>query len=202
VAGPAPVLSRRDVVEAPRRPGAGRHVLAGLLGLLLTPVGLLLVGVGIARLGDIAGTGEGTDVLGLSLLLLGALLLGAIALLGAWSPALPLVGGVVWGLGLGTAYLAAPGVMEDTAESMTADGTVPASVEQLAEAAMSGYLAVVGILLVTAGLAAAVARRRGRVFGGQQALYERAQAERATAQAERAVAQETARGAAPDGPRG
>lgn len=172
---PGEVRSRRDVPEPPAKAGLGRHLLAALLGLLLTPVALLLVGVGIARLGDIAGTNDmGTDALGMSLLIVGAVLLAALALLGLWSAVLPITGGVVWGLGLGIAYLAVPWAMEDLAESMTSDGRVPAAVDQLAEVAMSGYVVVIGALLVAAGVATALARRHGRRWAERQAAYERA----------------------------
>jgi len=149
-----------------------------VLGLLVTPVALLLVGVGLARLADIAGTNDmGTDVLGLSLLVTGAVLLAVIALLGVWSPALPIAGGTVWGIGLGIAYLAVPGVMDDAVDAMIA-GTPPAPVDQLAESAMSGYLVVIGAVLLAAGVAAGLARRRGRRWGAQAALAERARAAR------------------------
>ena len=172
VVPPGELRSRRDVPEPPSKPGIGRHLLAVLLGLLVTPVALLLVGVGIARLADIAGTDDmGTDALGLSLLVGGVVLLAAVVLLGVWSPALPITGGVVWGIGLGVAYLAVPGAMEDVAESMTGD--VPDPVDQLAQTAMSGYLVVVGTLLLAAGIAIAMARRRGRRWAEQVAAAER-----------------------------
>lgn len=171
---PAPTYrSRRDVPSAPTKPGFARHLLGVLLGLLVTPVGLLLVGVGLARLSDIAGTTEmGTDGLGLSLLVGGAVLLAAVVLLGLWTPALPITGGLVWGIGLGTAYLAVPGRMDDLVEQLTGDAPAPA--EQLAQTAMSGYLVLVGALLLAAGIATGVARRRGRRWAEQAAAAEQA----------------------------
>lgn len=167
--------SRRDVPEAPAKPGVGRHLLGVLLGLLVTPVGLLLVGVGIARLADIAGTDDmGTDALGLSLLIGGLLILAVVVLLGIWTPALPITGGAVWGVGLGAAYLAVPDALQDLVESMTGD--VPAPADQLARTAMSGYLVVVGTLVLAAGIATAVGRRRGRRWAEQVAAAERARA--------------------------
>ncbi|KGM15053.1 hypothetical protein N867_12470, partial [Actinotalea fermentans ATCC 43279 = JCM 9966 = DSM 3133] len=175
---PAPEYrSRRDVPEAPAKPGAWRHVLAALLGVLVTPVGLLLVGVGIARLADIAGTDDmGTDALGVGLLVGGLVLLAAVAVLGIWSPALPITGGALWGVGLGIAYLAVPDAMEDLVASITGD--VPAPADQLAQTAMSGYLVVVGTLLLAGGIATAVARRRGRRWAEQVAAAERIRAPR------------------------
>ena len=149
--------------EPPPRPGAGRHFLGTLLGLALTPVALLLIGIGTARLADVAVADEAmTDVLGLTLLIVGVVLLAVIVLLGAWSPMVPIAGGLVWGIGLGVAFLVVPTTMSDRLEGMSADNVVPGGVEQLAENAMSGSLLVTGTLLVAAGIAAARARRRGR----------------------------------------
>lgn len=168
----------RDLPEPPSRPGAGRHLLAALLGLVLTPFALTLVGIGNGRLADIAGTSDmGTDLLGGTLLGLGVLMLAVIVLLGVWSVALPIVGGLVWGIGLGVAYLVVPTAMRDGAEAMTTDGSVPVEVEQLADAGMNGSLLVLGTLLVAAGLATSLARRRGRRWAEQVAVAERARAD-------------------------
>ena len=165
----------RDLPEPPARPGMGRHLLAALLGLVLTPFALTLVGIGTGRLADIAGTTDmGTDLLGGTLLSLGVLMLAVIVLLGVWSAALPIVGGLVWGVGLGAAYLVVPTAMRDGAEAMTADGNVPVEVEQLANAGMSGSLLVLGALLVAAGLAVSLARRQGRRFAERVSLADRA----------------------------
>lgn len=170
--------ARRDLPEPPPKPGLGRHVLGAVVGLVLTPFALLLVGIGTARLADIAGTEDmSSDILGATLLLLGAALLAVIVLLGAWSAAVPIVGGLVWGIGLGTAYLVVPGVMEDAVQAMTADRTVPAAVDQLANGVMSGNLVVIGALLVAAGLATAIARRRGRRWAERVAAAETARAD-------------------------
>jgi hypothetical protein len=156
----------------------GRHLLAALLGLVLTPFALTLIGIGTGRLADIAGTTDmGTDLLGGTLLSLGVVMLVVIVLLGVWSAALPVVGGLVWGVGLGVAYLVVPTAMRDGAEAMTADGAVPVEVEQLADTGMSGSLLVLGALLVAAGLATSLARRRGRRFAERVAVAERARAD-------------------------
>ncbi|MCU1432555.1 MAG: hypothetical protein JWP95_1660, partial [Actinotalea sp.] len=169
-------VEERELPERPKKPGFGRHLLGALLGLLLTPVALLLTGIGTARLADVAGSGDPlTDALGLTLLVVGVLLLAVIVLLGAWSPAVPIVGGLVWGIGLGLAFLVVPEVMADTLEQMSADNVVPGGIEQLAESAQSGYLLVTGTLLVAAGIAAARARRRGRRFAEGVAAHDAAQ---------------------------
>lgn len=182
-------VAHEDLPERPRKPGAGRHLLGALLGLLLTPVALLLVGIGTSRLSDVAGSGNPAgDVLGLTLLVLGAVLLAVIALLGAWSPLVPLTGGVVWGLALGTAYLVVPDLMQDTVDVVLGDRVLPAVVEQVTESAMSGLLVVVGALLLAAGVAAGRARRAGRRWAEGVALAEAARAEAVRADAARAEA--------------
>ena len=150
-----------------------------LLGLVLTPVGLLLAGIGTARLSDAVDAGDTTDVLGLSLLVSGAVVLGAVVLLGMWSPAVPITGGTLWGVGLGTAYLAVPWFMADALESIAGDQSVPAAVDQLTASAVTGQLLVTGVLLVAAGLAAARARRRGRRWAEGVALAQAARLEAA-----------------------
>jgi hypothetical protein len=177
---------RRELPEPPAKPGIGRHLLAGVLGLVLTPFAMLLIGVGTSRLADIAGTNDmGTDLLGTSLLALGLGLLAAIVLLGAWSTVLPIVGGLVWGVGLGLAYLMFPVTMEDSAAAMTTNGSVPVAIEQLADAAMAGYLLVLGTLMVAAGIATGIARRGGRRWAERVAVAERARADAARGDAAR-----------------
>lgn len=159
---PLPV-AHEDLPERPARPGAGRHVLGVLLGLLLTPIALLLTGIGTSRLADAAGASEPLgDALGITLLALGVVLLVVVVLLGAWSPAVPITGGLVWGVGLGVAYLVAPGIMTDTVDALVGDRALPAVVEQLTDAALSGLLLVTGALLLASGIAAGRARRSGR----------------------------------------
>lgn len=177
---------RRDLPEPPRRPGFGRHLLGVLLGLVLTPVALLLVGIGTSRLSDVASGDATTDALGLTLLVLGGVLLAVIVLLAAWSPAVPVTGGLVWGVALGLAYLVVPGVMADAVDRMLGDRVLPAAVEQLTDSATSGQLLVTGTLLVAAGIATAVARRIGRRWAER-----RVAAEQARAEVDRAAAQRT-----------
>lgn len=182
-------VPHEDLPARPRKPGFGRHLLGALLGFLLTPVALLLVGIGTSRLSDVAGSGDpASDALGLTLLVLGAVLLGVIVLLGAWSPLVPLTGGIVWGLGLGIAYLVVPGLMQDTVDPVVEDRVLPAVVEQLTESAMSGQLVVTGSLLVAAGIAAGRARRSGRRWAEAVAVAEQARAEATRADAARDAA--------------
>ncbi|WP_024285853.1 hypothetical protein [Cellulomonas sp. KRMCY2] len=178
-----------ELPEPPGKPGIARHLVGFLLGLVLTPVALLLTGIGTARMADLVGTDSPlTDALGLTLLVVGALLLAVIVLLGVWSPTVPITGGLVWGVCLGVAYLVVPAALDDTVEALSADRVVPAAVDQLTEGAMSGQLVVTGILLLTAGLATAIARRIGRRWAEGVATAEAAQADAARAEAARAEA--------------
>ncbi|HEY3437855.1 MAG TPA: hypothetical protein VGK35_09225 [Actinotalea sp.] len=160
----AEVEARRSTIpEPPRKPGLGRHLLGILLGLVLTPVALLLTGIGMARLADATSTdGAIGDVLGLTLLIIGVVLLAVIVLLGAWSPMVPITGGLVWGLALGIAFLVLPTTLGDWLGQWSADSVLPNGVQRLTDSAMSGSLLAIGAPLVAAGIAAARARRRGR----------------------------------------
>ena len=79
----------------------------------------------------------------------------------------------------GPAYTPVPQPKVGRFQAMTSDGSVPAAMEQLAEAATSGYLLVLGTLLVAAGLAISFARRGGRRWAERVATAERAHAEAA-----------------------
>ncbi|WP_182112951.1 MULTISPECIES: hypothetical protein [unclassified Actinotalea] len=185
-ADPAPA-DHHDLPERPSRPGVGRHLLGTLLGLVLTPVALLLSGIGTARLSDAAVSGDPVgDALGITLLALGVVLLAVIVLLGTWSPAVPLVGGAVWGVGLGLAYLIVPVRMEEWVDELLGDRVLPAVLEQLTDNALSGHLLVTGTLLTAAGIAIGRARRIGRRWAERVALADAARAEAVRADAARA----------------
>jgi hypothetical protein len=159
-----------------------------VLGLVLTPFALLVVGIGTAGLGEIAGKDDVTgDFLSLGLLVAGVAVLVAIVLLGVWSPAMPIAGGLVWGIGLGVAYLVVPNRMATFVESLTSDGSIPKPVSELADAAMSGYLLAFGMLIVAGGLAAAFARRSGRRWAEAVAVAEKARADADRAPADEGV---------------
>src|SRR5690606_23045400 len=121
----APPQTRRPLPEPPRRPGFARHLLGVLVGLVVTPVALVLAGLGAARIAEVVGGTESTDVLAIVLLTLGAALLAVVVLLGAWSPAVPITGGAVWGIGLGATYLAIPRTSDDAVVSMVGDQLTP-----------------------------------------------------------------------------
>lgn len=160
-ATPTTVDVRHELDEEEGAPSFARHVFGFLLGLLLTPVGLGLLGVGLGRLDAVAAMhGAGLELRDVGLLAGGVGVLVCVALLGAWTPALPVTGGVVWGLAAGAAAMVWPRFTEDLLASMVDDGLAP--VDHLARTATGGDLAVVGALLVAAGLAAGIGRRRGR----------------------------------------
>lgn len=186
---------RLELPEPPPKPGVLRHVLGVLLGLLLTPVGLGLAGVGTARLLEIVGTDDPvSDPAALVMLGSGVGLLVVVVLLAIWSPAVPITGGLL-ALTVGAAYLAAPGPVDEVVRSLTDGRVLTEPVDQLTAAATSGQLLVAGALVLAAGIAAAVARRKGRRFGQLSAVVEQARTEAAQAEAARQAAH--AEGGAP-----
>ncbi|MDT0167157.1 hypothetical protein Q9R32_16515, partial [Actinotalea sp. AC32] len=132
-----------------------------LVGLVTTPVAVVLTGVGAARLAESAPSRGGGDTLGIALLVLGVLVLAAVAVLGSWSSAAPVVGGLVWGVVVGAAAVVSPRRFSEVVEELGAAGA-PAATEQLVRSATGGLLLVVGTLLLATGTATAIARRVGR----------------------------------------
>lgn len=161
--------------EPPPKPGAKRHLLGILVGLLLTPVGLILATVGAERISDAMGLGTGQaqtsapDWLGITLVVLGTLILAAIVLLSTWSPALPITGGLVWALTPAVVVLSAPWLLTDLIEALPGGVEVNPSGASMDWSIVVSFLLVVGALLVAAGVAAAQARRKGRRWAEQRA---------------------------------
>jgi hypothetical protein len=179
-----------------------RHLLGFLVGAILTPIGLVLTAVGIG--GFIAfdtalGAAAPFDVTNLSLMVVGLALLASAALLGMWSPAVPLTGGLAWGVGLGVLYIGWPALVEGWIDS--AYSTRPGTLDQLVGTLNNGTWLALGVLLTAAGIATGVGRRLGRRFGERtvlatQARLEAAQAEearRSAADAEEAARADRAR---------
>ena len=140
-------------------PASGRaihHLLSAFLCLVLTPIGLMAMTYGADRYWRLTlhQPGAEGDLRGLTAIGAGAVLLLAVAGLGALSPAGPLLSGVVWGLIPAGLYLVYPG---DTAQRVS-------DLTFLPDSAVSGILTwlgyaaflMVGTLLVGAGLAAAM----------------------------------------------
>lgn len=161
--------------EPPPRPGAKRHLLGILVGLLLTPVGLMLATGGAERISDAMALGSGRagtsapDWLGISLLILGTLILAGMVLLSTWSPALPITGGLVWALAPAVVVLSAPWLLTDLIGALPGGVEVNPSGASMDWSIVVSFLLVVGALLVAAGVAAARARRKGRRWAEQRA---------------------------------
>ena len=182
----APVASRPAVPDLPRRPGAKRHLVAVLVGLLLTPVGLVLAAMGIGHMVDLpAGSGALTDVFGLVQLGAGALVLLVVALAGRWSPAVPLTGGLVWGLGGGGLALWDPQGVSEAVHGVTDGRFAQVAIDHILAPAQTGSLLVLGLVLVGSAIATGAARRAGRVFGTRTVRAEAARAEAQRVDADR-----------------
>ncbi|MDD9208035.1 hypothetical protein PU560_16410 [Georgenia sp. 10Sc9-8] len=141
----------------PPRPRARWHVLAVVVGLLVTPLGLWLLGLGISDLSPLT-TGE-PALRGLLWVLAGAVALSVVAAAGALGSSLALiVGGTVWAAAPG--LLGVLGVLraEPTATGYVTDRTT-GTLDLLLP---TGFLLTVGVVLIAAGVAVHVARRAGR----------------------------------------
>ncbi|MGV9298400.1 hypothetical protein [Amycolatopsis sp. NPDC003676] len=154
---PAPYPAQPAMVSQPASRAAAR-VLSGLCGLVLTPIaiGVLAFG-GYRQQTQVSATfGEHGDGLGMTLMAVGALLLVGVALLGAWSGAGPVVGGVIWGVLPGVVTLVSPRTGIDLLRLLPGDELAAGFGGWL----VSGALLGAGFVLVGAGLAATLVRRR------------------------------------------
>ncbi|KRD44230.1 hypothetical protein ASE38_08740 [Cellulomonas sp. Root930] len=152
--------------NAPRSTTVGSHILGVLVGLILGPVGagVLLLGESRILQAQVDGWDASTEVLGIVLVTLGVLLLGAVLLLGLWTPSVPITAGTVLTLA-GIVYLYLPSIArEQTLNLLTSSGW-RVTVTQVTVAGTSGMTLAVGFLLLLAGLVAAAARRRGVHLG-------------------------------------
>jgi hypothetical protein len=134
-----------------------RHLTCLLVGLILTPIGIGLLAYGGNRYLQILSTTESDhDTRGLAALAGGGLALLIVACLGAWSPAGPLLCGLVYGLAPAAIFLAVP----DDAIGWILDAPVVSSgIESgtLNLLAVGGFMAI-GATLVGGGFAAALRR--------------------------------------------
>lgn len=175
---PPPATERPMPPDLPRRPGAKRHLIGTLLGLLVTPLGLVLAAMGVGHMVDLsAGDGALTDAFGLVLLASGAVVLGLVALLGRWSPAVPITAGVVWGIAGGAVALWDPQGVHDAVHGVTDGRLATIAVDHILDPALNGSLLVLGLVLLGAGISAGLARRAGRSFGTRTVQTELARAE-------------------------
>lgn len=168
---PPPVVpaTRTDVVPepvAPRATGFGGHVWGVLIGLLATPVALTLALVGQGRILAVqSGAWDASlDRWGIAFVTAAVLVLAAVVYLGVRTAAAPITGGILATL-LGAVFLYAPGVARDETMGWLATTNSHDTVSHATVGGTSGTILLVGVLLLTAGVATAAAQRRGRVLG-------------------------------------
>lgn len=162
-AQPDPFPTREPAKEPRRGAGFGGHLLGILIGAVLSVFALVLLLLGEAR---ILGSEDPTaaDGIGIVLVTLAALLLAMVVYLGVWTAALPITGGVVLTV-IGGFYLYFPSVARDETLRLLATDASRETVIYGIIASTMGMTFVVGVLLLVAGWALAVARRRGRALG-------------------------------------
>ena len=162
-AQPDPFPTREPAREPRRGAGFGGHQLGILIGAVLSVFALVLLLLGEAR---ILGSEDPTaaDGIGIVLVTLAALLLAMVVYLGVWTAALPITGGVVLTV-VGGFYLYFPTVARDETLRLLATDASRETVIYGIIASTMGMTFVVGVLLLAAGWALAVARRRGRALG-------------------------------------
>ncbi|WP_448062206.1 hypothetical protein [Cellulomonas hominis] len=165
---PATHVPRAAVVPLPpRRAGAWTHVLGAVVGVLLTPLAVVGVLIGQARILAVqAPAWDGSfDAVGVVLVTLGGLALALVLLLGLWTPAVPIAGGLLATL-VGAVYLYVPATLHPETVRWFATDSTRGTVTEATVAATSGTVFLVGAVLLVAGLVAVVARRVG-VRSGQ-----------------------------------
>jgi len=147
---------RDSLYDEPASSRSIHHILGAFLCLVLTPIGLISMTYGADRYWTLTlrHAGADGDLRGLVAIGAGAVLLLAVAALGALSPAGPLLSGIVWGLIPAGLYLVYPSTTAHRISDLTflPDSAVSGTLTWL------GYSAflMVGTLLVGAGLAAAI----------------------------------------------
>lgn len=150
----------------PRRVGIGAHLLGILVGLVAGPVAVLVAGLGESRI-VLAYTPPQTawiDALGTTLVALGALLLIVVVLLGLWTATVPITAGAVV-TAAGLTFLIVPERAYTEVLRLFRTDANALTVGQLDLQGVSGVVLLLGVLLLAAGIAIAVARRGGRRYG-------------------------------------
>ncbi|GHS89652.1 hypothetical protein AGMMS50218_16430 [Actinomycetota bacterium] len=164
---PATHVPRAAVVPLPpRRAGAWTHVLGAVVGVLLTPLAVVGVLIGQARILAVqAPAWDGSfDAVGVVLVTLGGLALALVLLLGLWTPAVPIAGGLLATL-VGAVYLYVPATLHPETVRWFATDSTRGTVTEATVAATSGTVFLVGVVLLVAGLVTVVARRAGVRLG-------------------------------------
>ena len=152
--------------HAPRTPHGGTHVLGVLVGLVLAPLGVCLLLLGQSRIlrVQVDGWDASLELLGIVLVSAGALVLAALLVLGLWTAAVPITAGLLLGL-VGGLQLFAPGIARAATLDVVDADAWQLTVTQVTVAGTSGTTIVAGVLLLTAGVAVALARRHGVRLG-------------------------------------
>ncbi|RSN13179.1 hypothetical protein DMC63_27930 [Streptomyces sp. WAC 05977] len=148
-----------DLSPEDTRAGRGvRRVLSGVGGLILTPVALGLLAWGGLRQQMLVQATLSTqrDVLSIGLLVGGGILLLSVGLLGALSATGPILGGLVWGAAPGVATIAVPEWGFRLVKYLPQNDVTYGVTSWL----FIGGLLATGFLLIGAGLASRLARRR------------------------------------------
>lgn len=156
------------VPTGPRSTGFGGHLLGILVGLVLTLLAGFLVVLGQSRI-LAQGVGLAQDevspeTLGIVLVTLGAVVAALVVLLGLWTPAAPFTGGLVT-VAVGAAFLFAPIQAHRETFRLIATQQNRTAVLNSITVGTSGGLFLTGILLLAAGTAFSIVRRRGLALG-------------------------------------
>lgn len=163
---PAPTAETFPVPTGPHTTSVGGHLLGILVGLVLTLLAMFLITLGQSRiLADGVGRSDLTpETFGIVLVALGALVAGAVALLGMWTPTAPLTGGLV-ALLVGAAYLFAPAAAHEQTVRLLATEQNRTAVLNSITVGTTGGLFILGIVLLGAATALSLVRRRGLELG-------------------------------------
>lgn len=138
----------------PASPGA--NFLGAVVGLVGTVIGVSLVIAGSGLMHQHLVTfASGVDGGGLTILVLGVLLLGTVVALGAWAPATPMLGGLL------VSFVGIVGLLSDDFVYTLYD-TIPSETDAsyLYSWIGLGAMLALGLLLIASGLACSLARRR------------------------------------------
>lgn len=172
-----PTPGRPPTAPTPPRSRLGAHLLSLFAGLVLTPVGIVLLAAGAAGIADALARAQEPATTALVLAAGGGLFLGVVALVASGSALGPLVGGGVFALAPGVGFIVANEAMTDLTRAAL-DPIRPVTGRALGDGAVllgsSGALAVLGLTIVLVGVAAHVARRSGRRTERAEAALARA----------------------------
>ncbi len=157
--------------QGPRTTGAGGHALGVLVGFVLTLVALAVLALGMSRILTANGVGEDTvvlDGLGVVLVTLGGAVAAVVALLAVRTSTIPFTGGLV-ALVVGAAYLFAPEATHRETVRLLATEQNSDAVLAALTVCLVGVPFVLGLVLLAAGTAASLVRRRGIAVGAYRA---------------------------------